>query len=207
MDDFLKRIFYDELARQCDFVIMGHKQLVEVALYRHKGIIESLNKGVLDLDSDRTFEHSTKIDNVFFLIQGILVSCANISKILWPGPTKHKALQKGVDERASCLRGELKIEKPHLLENRSMRDSYEHFDERLHTWFNESDQKNFVDTSIGTLGAVGGIATKDMLRWYDPDRDWLVFRGHFYKLGEVVSAVKSLRSQINSQVRVGHADV
>lgn len=196
MDTVLKKIFYAELARQCDFIILGYEELTEVIQQRQKRIVDEARKGFLDIDSDHTFNSSAEINRIFFLIQGMLVSCANISKILWPGNPRDKTLKLELDERASILKKELNLKGLHVLKNRDMRDDYEHFDERIHIWFKESDQKNFVDTSIGPLGVVGGIATKDMLRWYDSSRGWLVFRGHVYKLCEIIDSVRFLRSRL-----------
>ncbi len=196
----LLKLFYEEILRQCDFVIMAFNDLEKLLQKRHEKMIADIQRGHIDIDPDRTFDHSETITRVFLLLQTILISCANLSKIFWPSSMSDKNKKKECDERGKNLRKELDIGDDHVLKNRIMRNSFEHFDERLHSWFNESEHHNFLDTNIGPLGAVGGIATKDIMRWYDPVRHWLIFRGTVYKLNEVIIAVKKLRETIINHI-------
>lgn len=194
MKKMLRDIFYEEIIRQCNFAILAFGDFETLLQKRQEQIFNDIKQGYIDLDPDHTFDHSEMINRVFLLLQTILISCANLSKILWPSPNvKNRDMREECEERGETLRKELSISDDHALRSREMRDAFEHFDERLHIWFKESERRNFVDTNIGPLGAVGGVATKDLLRWYDPSRQWVIFRGTVYKLGDVMTSIEKLR--------------
>lgn len=51
---------------------------------------------------------------------------------------------------------------------RAVRDSLEHFDERIDTWFAESTSKNFLSEVVAPSGAIGGVDPSDYARHFDP---------------------------------------
>jgi hypothetical protein len=91
------------------------------------------------------------------LVQTILVSLANISKILWPTYDKDKAEKseeyslraKQYSLRGTYLRQLLLIDKRSPLNSRILRNYCEHYDERLHDWAEKS--KNLVLTHRNIL--------------------------------------------------------
>jgi hypothetical protein len=199
MEKILHDIFYEEILRQCNFAILAYDDLEMLMQKRQEKMLKDIKQGYVDIDPDHTFDHSETVTRVFLLLQTILISCANLSKIFWPSHYEHDRKKECEEckERGETLRIELLFcDDGQILKSREMRNTFEHFDERLHAWFKESDYHNFVDTNIGPLGAVGGVATKDIFRWYDPSRRWLIFRGTIYKLRDVISSVEKLRGVI-----------
>ena len=76
-------------------------------------------------------------DNMDFVetwaaIQSILVSTANISKILWPVRQQNKA-------RGKYLRDLLGVDENNLLADRTFRNHFEHYDERIDEWFENNN--------------------------------------------------------------------
>lgn len=83
------------------------------------------------------------MDEVWFLI-----SASNASKLLWGAGN--------TDEEAEALRGARKplresveVEDSSPLNSRKLRNSFEHFDERLDTWFGKSQNHNYVGRNVG----------------------------------------------------------
>lgn len=91
------------------------------------------------------------------LVQTILASLANISKIFWPAYDKDKAEKseecslraKQYSLRGTYLRQLLLIDKRSPLNSRTLRNYFEHYDERLHDWAEKS--KNHVLTHRNIL--------------------------------------------------------
>jgi len=91
------------------------------------------------------------------LVQAILASLANISKIFWPAYDKDKAEKseeyslraKQYSLRGTYLRQLLLIDKRSPLNSRALRNYFEHYDERLHDWAEKS--KNHVLTHRNIL--------------------------------------------------------
>ncbi len=76
-------------------------------------------------------------------VQGFLTAVANISKALW-GPKGKRA-----QERAP-LRATLKVDEASPLKPTSMRNNFDHFDDRLDTWWRTSVNHNSTDYAIAS---------------------------------------------------------
>ncbi len=73
-------------------------------------------------------------------IQSILVAVANVSKILWP-VKKYMA-------RGKQLRELLGIDDDNLLSDRTFRNHFEHYDERIEEWFDSNNSAVYMDSRI-----------------------------------------------------------
>jgi len=114
---------------------------------------------------------------VFYSAQAFLVAVANLSKLFWP-IEKH------------CFRGEelrrlLEIEEDSSIRDRTLRHTYEHFDERIETWATRSSRRDYDDMNISIAGPlVPGIEPSDSMRNLEcsPDRKTfkLIFHGVSY---------------------------
>ena len=65
---------------------------------------------------------------VWSSIQSILVAAGNVSKILWPQEKKYAV-------RGKRLRELLKVDDNNILSDRSLRNHFEHYDDRIEKWF------------------------------------------------------------------------
>ena len=81
--------------------------------------------------------------SIWVPIQGLLTVGAMISKTLWPTGRSKKSVERGL-----ALRAALQIEHLPVLEDRAVRNSFEHFDERLDS-FLEKKASVIVDSNIG----------------------------------------------------------
>jgi hypothetical protein len=93
---------------------------------------------------------------VWGLLSLILTSTSNISKIFWPSfpsciKDEEREKYKKYQERGKYLRNLLDAKNNSPLNNRQLRNHFEHFDERLHEWFDKSKTKNFSSRNINVI--------------------------------------------------------
>jgi len=117
---------------------------------------------------------------VWCSVQSILVSSANISKILWP-PGKNRQL------RGKRLRETLKVEKNNILANRKFRNHFEHYDERIEERFQNSPNGVYVDLAMNP--SLSGGSTSNAHRGYNSFDNSLIFRGERFDLEELLGAL------------------
>jgi hypothetical protein len=109
-------------------------------------------------------------DRLWFAIQGILVCVANVSKLLWgSGPEPKRSVQ--ITERKP-LRDALKLPEDSCLYPVDVRNSLEHYDERLVQWFRKQPG-GYVSRGMSNAGMRG----KDIVG--------LAFVHYAYDTGEV----------------------
>ena len=107
MDEMLIQLFQSQIKVQCEFALRA---------------VEDINEG-LKSDGERLFHG----------LQAFVVCAGNISAALW-GVGKN---QKEATPRRAPLRESLGVTESSKLapSSRWIRNSYEHFDERLDTWW------------------------------------------------------------------------
>ncbi len=118
---------------------------------------------------------------VWCSIQSILVSAANISKILWPGKNRL---------RGKRLREMLKVEENNILSNRKFRNHFEHYDERIEEWFNNRPNGVYIDLAMNP-SLRGGFTGNDH-RGYNSFDNSLMFRGERLDLNKVLTALSEV---------------
>jgi hypothetical protein len=128
-------------------------------------------------------------DRLWYSIQSFLIASGNISKLLFGTTTQSR------DQRAD-LRRSLGVDDSSPLNDRAARNYFEHFDERLERWFNDSTRYNFVDSSVSPLQQFGGVDEHDFIRNLDPGRMAITFYGDECLMIPIVEAVKQLRERI-----------
>ncbi len=135
----------------------------------------------------------------FCAIQAILSSAANISKALWGMRKTEKALAVRVP-----LRNSLQIRDDSPLRPLTMRNNYDHFDERLDQWWKESKRHNSVDLLIGARARIAGVDDIDRFRMYDPQTKDLMFWGETFNIGEIIEAIRQLHPVVTQEARKPH---
>ncbi len=90
-------------------------------------------------------------DDVFWReLQNFVVSAANVSKLLWG--------QKGkFSKERKALRDSIKVEDSSALRRTTMRNHFEHIDERLDTWWAESGTRNRANRLVGPPDMIEGL--------------------------------------------------
>lgn len=129
-----------------------------------------------------THENFDRLE-VWCSIQSILVSAANVSKILWPSKDRL---------RGERLREMLKVEIDNPLSNRKFRNHFEHYDERIETWFHNRSNSVYIDLVMNP-SLREGFGGNDH-RGYNSFDKSLIFRGERLDLNKVLSALSEIHN-------------
>lgn len=183
MDDHLLRIFQMQIWTQCRFALLAlnefHAQLADADAARERAQPRYSELSELSHEQMKAAAMEIAMDwpvRAWYPIQAFLTAVANISKALWGQGGTLTA------ERAA-LRAALEVDDSSPIQSTAMRNNFDHFDDRLDTWWKESTNHNYVDLSFGNMAAAvtgEGIGTKDMFRSFDPATGNLVFWGQTY---------------------------
>ena len=158
------------------------KPLAEMALI---GEIVTQSK-FAEKAADQLIKSSDPVE-VWGSIQSILVAVANVSKILWP-IKKYMA-------RGKQLRELLGIDDNNLLSDRTFRNHFEHYDERIEEWFDSNDSAAYMDSSINPFEPTPFSLPKFYHRSYNPTNQTLSFRNESINLAEVLAALAEIRKK------------
>jgi len=114
------------------------------------------------------------------------VAAGNVSKILWPQEKKYSLRGKG-------LRELLKIDDNNILSDRSLRNHFEHYDDRIEEWFKGKSSAVYSDLAIDPLKSTRRNFPTNHHREYDPLMQTLTFRGESFDLAAVLKELKEIR--------------
>jgi hypothetical protein len=155
VDGLIREVFEYEIALQCRFILRG-AELLENALQRwpeREARQAELKQPALS--DQRRFEILAELQGpgvammteIWFALQIILVAAANISKMLW-------GTRRAGEEDREELRSRLGVLESSPMESPSLRNDFEHFDERLTGWGKkQKGSRTFVGRNI----------------WHEPD--------------------------------------
>lgn len=129
----------------------------------------------------------------WFYSQAFLVSTANISKLLW-GTNSQTYFDRTI------LREALGISNSSVLKSRKVRNSFEHFDERLDSWAINSSERPFFDSNIGPKHMFEGIKPKDHLRFFDTEEISINFKGDSFKVKPIIKALEELKVSLRTHL-------
>ena len=119
-------------------------------------------------------------------IQSILVTGANVSKILWPNKKRYIA-------RGKQLRELLGVENNNLLFDRTFRNHFEHYDERIEDWFDNNNSAVYRDYRIDPFEPTPLSLPQFFHRSYNPINGILSFRNESIDLVAVLAALAEIR--------------
>lgn len=139
--------------------------------------------------------NSGDISQLWYFIHNFLNASANVSKLLWGSNEKINHTRRDLRDSLN-----VKDKEDSALFSRELRNSFEHYDDRLETWYNESERKNFVDSNVGPTNMIGGIDPTDYLRNYDTSQNAITFRGNVYEVQPIVDELMALYETVSSVV-------
>jgi hypothetical protein len=115
---------------------------------------------------------------LWYGVQNLIVGAGNASKTLFGGGPKADRSRRYVERQP--LRDSVGVTDDSPFRRVTIRNDYEHLDERIEKWWAESANHNFVDAVIGPPGTVSGnaLGDKDTLRWLDPENGKVIFWGN-----------------------------
>lgn len=136
-------------------------------------------------------------DLLWVHLQNLLNAAANVAKALYGQGGSKK------DERKE-LRESIGIIGDSAFWGVSMRNNYEHFDERLDRWASKSTTHSFVDKTIGPTHLTNGTDEIDLFRFFDPDTWVTGFWGQRFDVRAVVEEAARLMPPIDPEDYYGH---
>lgn len=144
-------------------------------IVRHFFVREVLRQAQFGIAAWEHLRASEDRVEIWGSVQAMLVAAGVISRLLWP-------TGQGVRARGAALRRMLTVSEDSPLASRDLRDSLEHFDERLDAWAAEfvaaSPPPSVIgDSNIGPLNAIEGVDPRHLLRQLDRATWTLYFRG------------------------------
>jgi hypothetical protein len=132
-------------------------------------------------------------ERTFYALQNLLNAGANISKALWGAGGKF------ADQRKP-LRDSIGIDDSSPLREVTMRNNFEHFDERLDRWWKESKHHNHMDLIIGPAATtIVGHEETDKFRHFDPTTCNMVFWGQEFNLQTIVTEVQKILPKLQAE--------
>lgn len=175
MEDFLKRIYFQQVKEECEFCMEA---------------VSSMNM-ILEKNQEGDF---------FREALDLVHHAAAVSRIFWPPGCRDKAKKARAQRRGQALRDELGIKQGHPIQKRTLRDHFEHFDERLDDWAENSRNKNIIGKLFGPRNAVGGnsIDDTDIIHHYDPATKVYSFRGEPFNIQELVDGLNDIHSKASA---------
>lgn len=168
------KIFQAELELQCDFVTIGATQVNKALPHRDHG-------------------------QIWFGLQGILISASNASKLLWGAGRTADEVAK-LHEARQPLRESVSVDDSSPLNARGVRNSFEHFDERIDKWFEMSKNHIYLGRNIGDPGGiiVGGDIPQDHFGHFDPSTSIVTFWDRSAELNPIVREAQKILDRLNA---------
>lgn len=125
-----------------------------------------------------------KVDRlqVWSLIQTILIATGIVSRTLWPTGKKN-------ENRGEILRQILKVDEDNILSNRTFRNHFEHYEERIEEWFDNHPTAAYVDLAMNP--SLSGTID-NCHRGYNSFNNTLVFRGKLLDLNQILKALEDI---------------
>jgi hypothetical protein len=199
VDEYVQKIYLHEAAKQCQFAINAVNAL--------NGLLFKLDESARDENADiQTNLHH----EIFRTIHSFMTHASNVSKLFWPAPPRRKSGETDAAYRSRCLsipkiaratelRNLLGLpEDGHVLKSRTLRDHLEHFDERLDQWQATSIRRNYFQDAIGSREMLVGFEDTDFMRWFDPVKKCMLFRGESFDVQEIVNGIGDVLTKLKN---------
>lgn len=182
MDDRRVKLFIDEINLMIDYCFYSFNQM---------------NKVLISIDRGEKFDR----DYFWYYSQTFITYAANISKLLWPTKNRNEtskefSLRK---EFRNELRDLLGVERNILLNDKKLRNRFEHLDENLDNFKeNVIFSKNFgpVTGLIQMDGKDYNLSKQKQLRHYDPYSKTLYLYGEKMNIQDLYNEIKSLSEKV-----------
>ncbi|MDO8251385.1 MAG: hypothetical protein Q7T78_16930 [Rhodoferax sp.] len=177
MDDFLLRLYLKQVKEECESAFSA---------------IEAFNNAV----------QSSGAADPFASAHSFIHNAAAVSRIFWPPRGKDKHSSQRSQRRGEALRKAIDLPSAHAVQNRVLRDHFEHFDERLDDWAERSKNRNIVHHLLGPRNAIGGnaISDEDIIHHYDPATKIYAFRGEKFDLQSLATGINDVFVKITAKL-------
>lgn len=198
MDPHLLRVFESRVEEQCVTALQASQDLIDAVMGSGTNLPASPrsegfgppDRAVL-LAYHRAVLRSSA--NIWWAAQSFVVAVGNLSKLLW-GEKGSLAVQR------KPLRDALNVGGVSLLQPTSMRNHFEHFDERIDRWWANSPGHNMIDMSLGPISIGGNVSGVDFFRGFDPDSGNLSFWGDNMNVPDVCDELRAILKRVEAEL-------
>jgi hypothetical protein len=159
----------------------------------------ALQCGFIRIAADRLYQLQRQpppwsLDDIWEALQQILVAAANVSKMLWGSEGRYEA------ERAE-LRESLDVSYDSPLRDPDLRNDFEHFDQRLESWFESSPTRNYAGRNVGPRDSFPGFDPKEVFQHYDPTTGVVSFWDHSVAVASIAEDAERIlgRAKLEEQ--------
>ena len=177
VDNFLESIYLEQAKQECEACFAA---------------VKGINEAMASKRSEDLFAHA-----MAFVQRG-----AAVSRVFWPPGSRDKHARQRAHRRGEALRQALAIPADHPVQDRTLRDHFEHFDERLDDWAERSKNRNIVRRLLGRRSAIGGdgIQDGDIIDHFDPATKVYSFRGEKFDIQALATGLDGLYARINERL-------
>ena len=177
MDDFLSKIYLGQAKQECERCFYSINMMNQI------------------------LEKNTE-DDFFQYALDLIHHAAAVSRIFWPPGGRNKASTKRAHKRGQSLRDLIQLKNGHPVQNRALRDHFEHFDERLDEWAESSVNRCIVGKLFGPRSSIGGDSIKDsdIINHYDPETKRFGFRGEYFDIQQLVSGLTDIYQKTEAKL-------
>lgn len=167
------------------------KTYLEQALQDCKSCMIStvrLNYALAHLDNCDPFDHIMALNH----------HSAAVSRMFWPPGSPNKISKARSKARGDFLRNSVGVEEDHRVRQRTLRDHFEHYDERLDEWAESSFNKSIVLKMVGSRELIQGpyIGDGDIIHHFNPSNCTYYFRGEPFNIQQMVDGVEDIGRKI-----------
>lgn len=182
MDKFLIEIFEFRVEEQC-LAALRAAELLNAAV----GNLDAQRPGPPDPGNLTAYVRAVRRSqsDIWQATQMLVVAAGNLSKLFW-GESGKFAIER------EPLRRALQVQDTSLLRPTTMRNHFEHFDDRIDRWWKNSPGRNYIDASIGPVSVTGNVDRTDFFRGYDPATGDLSFWGTNLNVRKVCAEVETI---------------
>ncbi len=148
-------------------------------------------------NAERGLQRSISAYDIWRAIHSMLSHTANVSKVLFR-PASRKGAKRLIPNRHADLQTALAIGPMPAIDNRDVRNCFDHFDEELEKVVGASSGRIVADLVIGDKDLI--VAVKDgkpvdlpLLRFFNPDTMTVWILGHKFEITAVAEALLAIR--------------
>ena len=182
MDEKLLSVFSAQVRFQCEYVLLAHERIRAALREIESRSTPPLRKG-----------YGAQVA-LWAGVQDLLNAAANIAKAFW-GQGGTRAVER------STLRASFEVKDASPLKNVLMRNNFEHFDERLDKWWNNSPTRGYLDMATGPAITTRTGDPLDAFRTLDTNTLEITFWGEPFSLAEIVGEAQRLLSVLDGRLR------
>lgn len=176
------QLFLSEIAHQCGFAIIAEADLLQAY------------QNIVNDDFPRK-NFPNQMSRFWYSAQALLVTVANISKLLWPYDKSDCRTREDGEE----LRKYLEVDDSSPLKSKRMRNLFEHYDERIAKL--PENGSGYIDSSILRVSDSNLIKNAIYLRNFNPTNLTITFQDEVFELEPVMDAVKILNGKLDNKKR------